>query len=73
MANPDALIVQLRTVVEKPDAFKEQRQEIMELTRKAALALEDPFEIFQRLVYSVCLHQKEIDSVPGLTIISLSH
>lgn len=55
-ANPDVLVQQLRALVENPEAFASgfQRQEIMKLSRQAATLLEDPFEMFQRLAYSVC-------------------
>lgn len=52
--NPTALIEQLNAVAEDPDALNpSQRQEIIHLSRKAATALEGPFETFQRLAYSV--------------------
>ena len=55
VASPDVLIGQLRALVENPEAFSSQRQEIIKLSRQAAVVLEDPFETFQRLAYSVRL------------------
>jgi len=59
-ANPDVLVLQLRALVENPETFASgsQRQEIMKLSRQAATLLEDPFEMFQRLVYSVMSTQR---------------
>jgi hypothetical protein len=52
-ANPALLLEQLRALVETPDAFASERQEIIKLSRKAAVILEEPFETFQRIAYSV--------------------
>ncbi|KAH6676315.1 putative sterigmatocystin 8-O-methyltransferase precursor [Halenospora varia] len=51
-ADPALLLQQLQAVVDNPDAFTSSRKEIIRLSRKASLLLEDPFEMFQRLVYS---------------------
>ena len=52
-ANSAILLQQLRAVIETPDAFATDRQEIMNLARKASVELEGPFETMQRLAYSV--------------------
>lgn len=57
----DVLITQLQAIVADPkgeavasaiDDIK--RQQLKKLTRAASVALEEPFETVQRLVYSVC-------------------
>jgi hypothetical protein len=53
VADPAVLIEQLRALIRDPDAFSAQRQEIIKLSRHAAVALEDPFEMFQRMAYAV--------------------
>ncbi|KAL1962581.1 hypothetical protein VTN77DRAFT_9374 [Rasamsonia byssochlamydoides] len=52
MADPTVLIQQLTLLAENPEAFSQHRAEIISLARKAAAALESPFEAFQRLAYS---------------------
>jgi hypothetical protein len=52
-AQPAVLLDQLRALVANPEAFASDRQEIIALARQAAVALEEPFETLQRLVYSV--------------------
>lgn len=51
--NPELLLEQLKLLVETPTHFEGRSQEIIKLSRKGAVALEGPFETFQRLVYSV--------------------
>lgn len=51
--NPVILLEQLQALTANPEAFSSHRQEIIQLSRKAAVMLEDPFEMFQRLAYSV--------------------
>ncbi|KAF4637649.1 hypothetical protein G7Y89_g412 [Cudoniella acicularis] len=51
-ADPAILLQQLRAVVDSPEEFAADRQEIVRLARKATVMLEDPFEMFQRLAYS---------------------
>lgn len=53
VVEPTVLMEQLRAVIENPEAFAVQAQEIIQLSRKAAVMLEGPFEMFQRLAYSV--------------------
>lgn len=67
-ADPALLLQQLQAVVGNPDAFTSSRKEIIRLSRKASLLLEDPFEMFQRLVYSVCQ-----TLFPLLTLLQLIH
>ncbi|OBT79128.1 hypothetical protein VF21_01729 [Pseudogymnoascus sp. 05NY08] len=52
IANPDLLIQQLKALIANPEAFSTQGTEIIQLSRQAAVALEGPFETFQRLAYS---------------------
>lgn len=50
------LIEQLQRVIANPEAVAAagpQRQEILQLARTAAVAIEEPFETVQRLAYSV--------------------
>lgn len=54
MPDPATLIAELQKLINNPDAFSAERQEIIQLSRKAAVALEEPFEMLQRLAYSVC-------------------
>jgi hypothetical protein len=54
IANPDLLIQQLKALIANPEVFSTQGTEIVQLSRQAAVALEGPFETFQRLAYSVC-------------------
>jgi len=53
VVEPTVLMEQLHAVIENPEAFAVQAQDIIQLTRKAAVMLEGPFELFQRLAYSV--------------------
>lgn len=53
IGNPDLLIQQLKALIATPEAFSAQSTEIIQLSRQAAVALEGPFETFQRLAYSV--------------------
>ncbi|TQV99014.1 O-methyltransferase [Cordyceps javanica] len=55
----DALMAQLRAIVDDPKEFASaraiddaKRQQLRQLTRAASVALEEPFETVQRLVYS---------------------
>lgn len=55
-ADLDVLIEQLQRVIANPEAVSaagSQRQQILQLTRTAAVAIEEPFETVQRLAYSV--------------------
>ncbi|OBT84167.1 hypothetical protein VE02_07529 [Pseudogymnoascus sp. 03VT05] len=52
IANPDVLIQQLKALIANPEAFSTRGTEIIQLSRQAAVALEGPFETFQRLAYS---------------------
>ncbi|KAL1872959.1 hypothetical protein Daus18300_004099 [Diaporthe australafricana] len=55
MADPNTLREQLNLFIENPDAMQAdeaQKQELLRLTRQAAAALESPFEMLQRIVYS---------------------
>ncbi|OBT49726.1 hypothetical protein VE04_09838 [Pseudogymnoascus sp. 24MN13] len=52
IANPDILIQQLKALIANPEVFSTQGTEIIQLSRQAAVALEGPFETFQRLAYS---------------------
>jgi hypothetical protein len=54
-AKAAVLIEQLKAVVDNPDIFSSQRQEIIRLSRRVAVTLGEPFETFQRLAYSVSL------------------
>jgi len=51
--NLTLLIEQLKAVLADPSVPPAQRQEIIQLSRKTAVVLENPFEMFQRLAYSV--------------------
>lgn len=58
----DALIHQLQAIVEDPKGAAilsnindAKRQQLKQLARAASVALEEPFETVQRLVYSVSL------------------
>lgn len=56
MADPKILREQLNLFIENPDAMQAddaQKQELLRLSRQAAAALESPFEMLQRIVYSV--------------------
>jgi hypothetical protein len=61
-ANPELLRMQLRALIENPESFSKgpQRQEIMQLSRQAAAMLEDSFEMFQRIAYSVYLFRANV-------------
>jgi hypothetical protein len=54
-ADLDVLTAQLKLLLENPAAAKDdaQRLQLKQLARAASLALEQPFETLQRLVYSV--------------------
>lgn len=52
-ANPAVLMQQLQALVDDPAAFGSHQHEIAHLSRRAATLLEGPFEMFQRLAYSV--------------------
>jgi hypothetical protein len=68
-SNPDALLAQLRALIANPGVFSNgpQRQEITKLSRQAAVMLEDPFETFQRLAYSVCSLQIALPNISNPT------
>jgi hypothetical protein len=62
-ANPALLLEQLRALVEAPGAVAGQRQEIIKLSRKAAVILEEPFETFQRIAYSVGYSKRHVQNL----------
>ena len=58
VADPHALIEQLRVLTSTPSAYFEseaQKREFQSLIRGATAAIEEPFETMQRLVYGVSL------------------
>lgn len=55
-ADLNVLIDQLKLVISNPEvvaAAGAERQQILQLAREAAVAIEEPFETVQRLAYSV--------------------
>lgn len=55
-ANPQALIEQLQLLSADPSSYFQddaQKRDFQKLARKAATAVEEPFETMQRLVYGV--------------------
>lgn len=51
-ADSKILISQLRALISNPEGVSDaERQEIMKLSRQAAVSLETPFEMFQRFTY----------------------
>lgn len=56
MADIHVLTEQLKFLVESPKTFpgdEAQKRQILQLSREAAASLESPFEMLQKLVYSV--------------------
>jgi hypothetical protein len=52
-ADPTMLIEQLAAVIKDPTPYAQQSSELIYMARKAAVALEGPFESLQRLAYAV--------------------
>lgn len=52
-ASAQTLLAQLQEVTDHPEKFAARSVEITKLARKEVVALEGPFETFQRLAYSV--------------------
>lgn len=66
-SNATVLIEELKALIANPNVPSAQRQEIIQLSRKAAVVLEEPFEMLQRLAYSVrlSLRQKACPNFDG--------
>lgn len=70
-ADPTALIQQLTLLAKNPEAFSQHQKEIFSLVRKAATVLETPFELIQRVPYSVCTYLQT--RRPDVHILDLGH
>jgi hypothetical protein len=51
--NPNILMAQLEALLKDPASFSAHREQIMKLSRRAAVVFDGPFETYRRFGYSV--------------------